>query len=73
MPDDIHADQCGRGCRLDKAAAEALGLPVKADEMIAVEWAESEKPGQESPLAIGMVLLVPDGDGYRFAANLLYE
>ena len=69
-PDDLRTHTLGRGCRLGRASAETLGIPAEAEEMIAVEWAGG---GIASPEVAGMVILIPEGDTYRIAANLLFE
>ncbi len=71
--DDLRTHTLGRGVRLSAAKAAELGLPVTADGMIAVEWTGSTGAGPRGPQRYGMVLLIPDGDSYKIAANLVFE
>lgn len=68
MPYDIPVTELGRACRLDTAAAKALGIDVEADEIIAVEWKTPEWDGNS-----GMAILIPDGDTYKIAANFMFK
>jgi beta-lactamase regulating signal transducer with metallopeptidase domain len=69
-PDDLGTHTLGRGCRLDSEAAKKLGINVSGKELIAVEWIGG---GVVSPAVTGMVILIPNGDSYKIAANLVFE
>ena len=71
MPDNIRTDTLLRGCTLERAAIEELGIPVNADAVTAIEWSAPERPGAEA--MTGMILFSTEGSEPKILANILLK
>ena len=65
--EDLRVKELEIARRLSAKEAAELGLPVHEDGMIVMKWTG----GQTDFSTDGMVILIPEGDSYRIAANLV--
>ena len=67
--EDLRVWELGTARRLSAQDANELGLPVHEDGLIALTW----RGGHPDFATEGLLLLIPDGDSFKLAANLVFD